>query len=297
MPRKALRIKDVVTVPAEALGLEWAQQSFPDTWQTARVQGWVEDKSPSGAGWWLVKFLDGHVLDAKREQIEFVERPDSEPEEESEPEEAGSAPAPAPAPAPAQAPAPAPMTKSDLRQPHKHSKKTQEDAFMQANVDAILDALNSELAPLGIKCRDMTKVVEADVERNYESLSVHLCKNEKNAAILCRTPALEKCFLSVGPNTQWIFMHRDNYYAVIPQDSFERTIKMALSIVFGLPDDCPICLEPFAINDGNALCLTCGHHAHKECADQAGYFKPGAIFFCPVCRAKHATVLKVIDFK
>ena len=48
MPRKPLRKLDIVTVNAAALGEQWAKENFPETWQTAQVQGWVKDEEPVG---------------------------------------------------------------------------------------------------------------------------------------------------------------------------------------------------------------------------------------------------------
>uniref|UniRef100_A0A0A9BNE9 RING-type E3 ubiquitin transferase n=1 Tax=Arundo donax TaxID=35708 RepID=A0A0A9BNE9_ARUDO len=48
----------------------------------------------------------------------------------------------------------------------------------------------------------------------------------------------------------------------------------------GLPEDCPICLEPFGDDDGVRVVPACGHLFHAPCIDRWLDVRNS----CPVCR-------------
>ncbi|CAN6288874.1 unnamed protein product [Urochloa humidicola] len=55
----------------------------------------------------------------------------------------------------------------------------------------------------------------------------------------------------------------------------------------GIPEDCPICLEPFADDDGVRVVPACGHLYHAPCIDRWLDMRNS----CPVCRCAVATSL------
>ncbi|OEL13720.1 hypothetical protein BAE44_0025260 [Dichanthelium oligosanthes] len=54
----------------------------------------------------------------------------------------------------------------------------------------------------------------------------------------------------------------------------------------GLPEDCPICLEPFADDDGVRVVPACGHLYHAPCIDRWLDMRNS----CPVCRCAVASL-------
>ncbi|KAL6905298.1 hypothetical protein ACP4OV_002899 [Aristida adscensionis] len=53
----------------------------------------------------------------------------------------------------------------------------------------------------------------------------------------------------------------------------------------GLPEDCPVCLEPFADDDGVRVVPACGHLYHAPCIDRWLDVRNS----CPVCRCAVAS--------
>ncbi|CAL4932126.1 unnamed protein product [Urochloa decumbens] len=54
----------------------------------------------------------------------------------------------------------------------------------------------------------------------------------------------------------------------------------------GVPEDCPICLEPFADDDGVRVVPACGHLYHAHCIDRWLDMRNS----CPVCRCAVASL-------
>ena len=58
-----------------------------------------------------------------------------------------------------------------------------------------------------------------------------------------------------------------------------------------MPEDCPICLEPFGDDDGVRVVPACGHLYHAPCIDRWLDVRNS----CPVCRCAVATLYAAAD--
>ena len=163
----------------------------------------------------------------------------------------------------------------------------------------LLEMINNKLQGTGVKCRDMTLLLSARMEYDlptlYPNLVQHVCSNHNAAAIVVRTPPLEHFFLvHYGDNIEWVFYHKDNFYAAPALPSVERMVDGAVSLVVGFADDCPICLESFDVDaDKGPVALQCGHHVHGHCLFRLIVVGKGK-FACPVCRLAHETIFPVM---
>ena len=111
-------------------------------------------------------------------------------------------------------------------------------------------ALNATLASVGVVCRDVTALLEADPEQNLELLGNHLAKTPQNAFLVSRTAKLEGLFLRQlkrqphADRADWILLYRDKGTWMARQDAPEQTLSSALALVFGYDEPhglCPAC--------------------------------------------------------
>ena len=131
-------------------------------------------------------------------------------------------------------------------------------------------ALNATLASVGVVCRDVTALLEADPEQNLELLGNHLAKTPQNAFLVSRTAKLEGLFrrqLKRQPHADcadWILLYRDKGTWMARQDAPEQTLSSALALVFGYDDGgCPLCLAPLPRGVGRGPRQAVGH-SHSE---------------------------------
>ena len=148
--------------------------------------------------------------------------------------------------------------------------------------------VNEKLAPHGIKCQDMTLVVERAVEQSrlelVERIYAYAMKNTSRAVIIFNTPATRSYLLLLvrrgdGP---WQFIHSDNFYVPPNIISLDKQIDSSIQIVTG-GEECCICLESIECDEARGCYqLHCGHAFHRSCMDTS--LKAGNTD-CPLCRA------------
>ncbi|RCV43965.1 hypothetical protein SEVIR_9G339700v4 [Setaria viridis] len=68
--------------------------------------------------------------------------------------------------------------------------------------------------------------------------------------------------------------------------AFPPVVPYAGAAKKGLPEDCPICLEPFGDGDGVRVVPACGHLYHAPCIDRWLDMRNS----CPVCRCAVASL-------